>query len=254
VYSFVANGLQLYVSEQIIQSLFNEDLIGEAIAVATSSLEQDWGFMLSPVEFRQSVDYFESMGTRNQYPILLTHRPAFKVLSVRFAYGHTHDEKPLGEILIPPSWITLEKNKMNIIPSRGYLSTYSQGSGGWWNYLQNQSGTINSYGGYPFAQTMQQKRIEVHYVAGFDPDKLPANLSMAIKLKAGITVIQDALPLMFPSGSVSVSIDGVSQSAQNNIYAQMMGRVQQMEARLAAIKSEITKSHGASIKIRVINS
>ena len=64
--------------------------------------------------------------------------------------------------------------------------------------------------------------------AGFERDKLPYNVWKLIIDKTAYEALRDFGPLLFPMGSMSVSMDNVSQSAQNpgpTLFEQRLSRL-----------------------------
>ena len=57
--------------------------------------------------------------------------------------------------------------------------------------------------------------VKVKYRCGFEDDKLPAAVAALISAQASLDILSMLGPLLFPYNSVSVSIDGTSQSSSN---------------------------------------
>src|SRR5690606_28339741 len=108
---------------------------------------------------------------------------------------------------IPKPWVALRRNRVNVIAAYGAVSvqagdTSVATAGGIFSYI-----TGFGRGAY------QPAMIEVSYIAGFENDKLPASVWDLIVTLAALRFLTDIAAPLFPTNSVTVTIDAVSQSA-----------------------------------------
>lgn len=245
VYRFAATGLDAFVPLARIQAIFNPEAVQDALTATMVQFEQELGCVLTPTEFFKPVDYHETMSTRNMTPIQLEKWPATKIYKLSFKFSHALSSNPAAEVIVPPTWIALVKNKINVQPDQGVpVYNITSGFGAWWGPLL----------GNGYSSSYRPNLIEVHYVAGFENDRVPANLAYAIKQAATILLLVDVAPILFPNTSVSVSIDSVSQSASNSLYQYLMQRVQLLEQSVQKTKAALRAEHGRTIKIRMTSS
>jgi hypothetical protein len=143
---------------------------------------------------------------------------------------------------IPSTWIYLERNKMNIVASAGTVKPNATTS----NYVS--SGGIFSYiTGFAYGN-YQPGVIEIVYKAGFENDRLPAMVADLITTWAARRMLMDLAPVLFPSSSVSVGVDGVNQSVGYRIQDMLTVRLQMMEAKENQLKNSFKSGFGMVIQ------
>lgn len=206
--------------------LTGERVTPEFVATHLSSAIADvemTGLIINPVIRSKQEDYHDGMFMQRYFPVLVDFFPVLDVESVILTFPHSTTDTPMMTYTIPKTWISWDRNKINIIASTGLLAPQMTGS------IYNAPLAIwtnNSYRPNSFTVTWK---------AGFESEKLPYNVWKLLVDMATYTILTDIGPLMFPLGSMSVGIDNVSQSSQSPGPTILMQR-------LKTLKENITKS------------
>ena len=122
VYEYALMGLPKYFP------LTNEpipvEIAEDALVSATTEIEATTGFNISEVTHFQSFDFIDGMFTNNYTGIKLPRAPATKIISIQIKFPHTNnrDAEIYQTYTIPPSWIFLRRNKLNVIAGVGTVS------------------------------------------------------------------------------------------------------------------------------------
>lgn len=208
-----------------------------------TEIEQDIGVNLSPVTHFHSEDYIDGMFTENFMGMRLQRWPATEITSVRLKYPHTNTQNTYQEYAIPPDWVYLRRNKVNIVAAIGAISAQTNSpnvatSGGIFTYI-----TGFGRGSY------QPGTIEVVYKAGFQDDRLPSFVADYIKTHAALRYLVDVTPVLFPNSSVNVAIDGVSQSVTYNIQQLLTARMENLEKKKNELKRAFKKGFGRTVEM-----
>ena len=220
VYNYALLGIPkvMPLTGEVIPLDFAEDALQSAIA----EIEMSTGMNISEVVHHFPEDFIVGKFGLNCTGTQLPKWPASEIVKVSLKFPNANTNSVYQEVVIPPTWIFLSKNKMNITPSSGSAS----GS--------TSSGVATpQYGVYAYFMGIQQSYspgiLEIVYKAGFKQDQLPANLVDLIKTWASFRLITDLLPILFPHSGVSVSIDGVNQSVQFNIQSMLTNRLEGLD-------------------------
>lgn len=219
------------------------DMVTPFLESAISEIEMSLGIDLSPVVHFVSEDNMLDQFAANYCGIRLQRWPATEIISVRFKLPHTTSLQPYNRLSVPPQWVHLYRNRLNIIAGSGTIIS------------NNGNPTFDidgvpylGYSGY-YGNNWRPGAIEVVYKAGFEQDKLPSLLADLIKTWAGHRFLADILPVLFPFSNVSVAIDSVSQSAGLTIQALLTQRIAGLEKKKAELISALEKGFGRQIKM-----
>lgn len=212
---------------------------------AASEIEMTLGLDISPVERDESFDYISGLFESNATGLKLQAWPATQVIELQLRFPHTQTASPYQSFTIPPNWIALRRNRINVVASYGSALTATTTSA-------TSATGLFSYIAGAARGSYQPAAISVRYVSGFESDRLPVVIADLIKTWAAWRFISDALAPMFPTNSVSVSIDGISQSAQTNMSELITRRLQAMDIKRQQQISAVTKVFGRTIKTAFI--
>lgn len=245
VYDFVMKGIPKkypLTGEPILP-----DDVAPYLESAINEIEMSLGCNLSETTHFHSEDWWEGMFTNNLSGIRLQHWPATKIEKYQLKYPHTNTTQPYQTYTVPPKWIFLRFNRLNIVASDGSVQVYTDNAGlstsGLFTYITGFNRGIYGPGA-----------IEVVYKAGFEQDKLPTMLADLIKTWAGINFLQDILPMMFPQSSVQVGIDSVSQSV-GLVVQQLIGeRIKHLKEKKASQSAALQSYYGRQVKMSFIGS
>ena len=191
----------------LVSSLTQQEISNEAlqqyINEAISEVEHKLDLYITPVTFREKHDYQRHNFTWAYNYLKLNHPNILSVQKIELSF--TNDDNLDGFVNFPLEFVhTLpQEGIIQLVPAFGtslsgfLLSAFS----GTQFHTLRAIGMTNFPGG-----------IRVEYTAGFETDKVPAMLVGLIENLAAFKVLSNLGPLIFPQTSVSVSIDGVSQS------------------------------------------
>jgi hypothetical protein len=71
--------------------------------------------------------------------------------------------------------------------------------------------------------------VRVEYTAGFATDKVPASICQLIEIIASVNVLSTIGPILFPNTSISISVDGASQSTGGFGPKYLNDRIEQLK-------------------------
>ena len=229
---------------------------------AITEIEMSTCMNLSPVDHFQSFSYIEGMFEANFMGNKLERWPATKVNRLMLKFPHTQTiavipgddtiNLPTGAphayqtYTIPSGWVALIRNRINVVAAFGAVTvttdqTAVDNAGGIFSYI-----TGFGRGAY------QPAMIECWYTAGFEPDKLPSTVYDLIVTLACVRFLEDIFPTLVPYQSVSVTIDGVSQSANINLPSLIMKRIEFLQAQYAKKIAAINQNFGRTIRLAFI--
>jgi hypothetical protein len=216
--------------------MLDEEYISPFLASAIADLEMT-GLCINSILKTYNEDFHDQQFTKNYMPILLPLSPVLRVEKIVFHYPHTTTDQPMAVFIVPEHWITFEKNKVNIVASTGVLAPS----------LLNQTSTpvlaIWSNATY------RPNAMSVTYQAGFMPDQLPYNLWKLLIDKAVYSILIDIGPLLLPVQSMSVGMDGISQSASTPGASLLDRRIQSLQKEIDRTTRKILGYYGINTKI-----
>jgi len=223
----------------------NQQLTPEIVAPylesAITEIEMDLDCNISEVTHFFPCDYVDGMFTSNFNGIILNRWPVTQIIQVALKYPHTNTNQIYQKYTIPPAWIYLFKNKLNIVAAFGRINASIESpelasAGGLFSY-------ISGFGRGPYQPGM----IEVTYKAGFEHDKLPALVADLVKTWAAINFLADVAPVLFPNQSVNVSIDSISQGVSYSIQQLLQEKLKHMEQKKNDLKRNFKKGFSKTI-------
>ena len=246
IYDFALLGLPKYfpLTREPIPATIAEQYLNSAI----TEIEMELGCNISPVTHFHIEDFLDGMFTSNYTGIRLQRWPATEITAVRLKYPHSATATPYQVYTIPPGWVMLRRNRINVVASVGNVAVQTDGTaavttGGIFAYISGFTRGAYAPGS-----------VEVVYKAGFPEDKMPSSVVDLIKTWASHRMLFDLIPVMFPQSSVSVGIDGVNQSVGFNISAMLTQRAQMLEQKKKELSAALVKSFGRTVKMSFIGS
>lgn len=194
----------------------SDDTIEFNIKAAISDLEHTLDIYITPVKFYEKHDYKRDMFMWSYCLIKLNHNPILNVEKVELSF--TNDQTLPGFVQFPMEHVHVmnQEGTINLVPAFGTsLSGFllSAFSGSQFHAL-SAMGVTDFPGG-----------IRVQYTAGFEMDKIPATISQLIETMTAINILSLMGPVLFPMNSISVGIDGVSQSSGSSGVRHFMERI-----------------------------
>ena len=212
----------------------------EYLDAAITQIEMELGCNLSECIHYQIEDAIEGWDTNNAGGISLRKWPATSVIQFSIKYPNATTLTPIQTFAVPPTWISLKRNKINLTPGYGQITStydntlYGSASG----FLPYGLAVRNLNGAYT------PNVLEVVYRAGFDHDRLPSSVRALIIAWASYYMALDIWPILFSVGSVSDSLDGVSQSATNIIPQALVARLNSLDLKRKELAASFKKAFG----------
>jgi hypothetical protein len=213
-----------------------EEYISMHLAAVIASVEMN-GLIINPIIATKQEDYHDGMFMQKYFPVMVDRFPVLDVESIILIFPHSTMDKPMLKYTIPKEWISWDRNKINVVASTGLLAPQMTGS------VYNAPLAIwtnNSYRPNSFTVTWK---------AGFPDDKLPFNIWKLLVDMAALSILNDIGPLMFPLGSMSVSIDNVSQGSQSPGPTLLMQRLKTLQDQVNKTYNTIMAYYGQTMNI-----
>jgi hypothetical protein len=170
-------------------------------------------------------------------------------MSLKYPHATNSDDQLYAEYTFPRGWISLRRNKINVVASVGQIFPTFGGGGA----ISDPGGLYTYLTGFDNG-SWRPNAIEVIYKAGFDHDKMPAVVADLIKTWAAHRFLTDIGGPLFPNNSVNVSIDGISQSVGLDIQRLIGERVSKLEEKKEQQKRAFQKAFGQTIGMSFIGS
>ena len=197
--------------------------LADCILKAVSELEHALNIFIMPVQFEERHDYNREIWTQQYAWQKLNNSPILDVQSVELSFGNGTPLPPLVSFPLEFCYVNSQEGAIRLVPVLGTPTSgfiLSSFAGAQWNALL-AAGIFE----FPGA-------VKVIYRAGFDLCKIPAMIAGLIEKMAAYQALMILAPLLFIYTSVSIGIDGTSQSSSN------MGS-QFLALRLTGLKAEI---------------
>ena len=203
-----------------------DETLQNYIDMAISELEHTLDLYITPVEFVERHDYNRELQMWSFGYIKVDHSPIQTVK--RFALTFNNGAQN-GQVLVnvPLEFIHIQPQEgtIQLVPAQGVTvsdliaSVYS-GVG----FHAFNTGAIQNWPG----------TMEITYVAGFEKDKVPALIAGLVENMAAARFLSSLGPVLFPHNSVSISIDGTSQSTGTLGPGFLQNRLGDLEKQITA--------------------
>jgi len=181
-----------------------DSAISRYILEAISEIEHELDLYLSPVTFREQHDYSRHQLTWSFGYIKVNHGPILDVSKFQLTFNNGQPTStPLVDIPLEFIHIQPQEQTVQLVPAQG----------------MTVSGLITSvYSGVGFHAFNSQAlsnwpgAVLIEYRVGFEDGKVPALLTGLVENLAAYKMLSIMGPVLFPQNSVSIGIDGTSQS------------------------------------------
>lgn len=194
--------LKSFLTGEVVEDSTLEQYIAEAV----SQVEHELDMYITPTVFEERQDYSREMQFWSFGYTRLNHAPILNILKYQLTFNNgigIPGSLPLVDIPLEFVHVQPQEGTIQLVPAQGVsisgfiVSIYS-GLG----YHAFNSQAITNWPG----------AVYVKYISGFEKDKVPAMLSGLIENIAAYRFLSAMGPILFPHNSVSISIDGTSQS------------------------------------------
>lgn len=199
----------------------SDDSLNYFIKNAISELEHTLDIYISPIRFEGRYDYERHQTIWSYGYLRLDHPNVLYVEEVKLSFNNDPAQEGMVNFPLEFVYVNPHESSLQLVPAYGQsfsgflLSAYS---GVQYHALQHMGALTSFPGG-----------IHIKSVHGFEKDKIPAVISELIALSAAIQTISALGPVFQPYNSVSIGIDGTSQStgaAGINWFATRMKELQ----------------------------
>jgi hypothetical protein len=175
---------------------------------------------ITPVKFRETHDYERERFTWSYNYMRLDHPNILNISKVELSFSNDAATPGFVNFPLEHVYVRPQEGVFQLVPAFGtslsgfLLSAFS----GTQFHALRAVGMSNFPGG-----------VRVEYTAGFAHDKIPASICELIETIAALKVLSALGPILFPNNSVSISIDGVSQSTGNFGPKYLNDRIDQLK-------------------------
>jgi hypothetical protein len=184
----------------------SDDVLEQYIQQAVSEIEHSLNMFISPVHFDERHDYDRELWTQQNAWLKLNNSPILDVQSVQLSFGNGVPLPPVVDFPLEFVYVNAQEGALRLVPVLGTATSGFVLS----SFAGAQMMALVAAGVYQFPGA-----VKIQYRAGFDLNKLPALLAGLIEKKAAYLALSVLGPVLFPFNSVSIGIDGVSQSSGN---------------------------------------
>jgi hypothetical protein len=213
------------------QQELNDDAIQEYINQAVSEVEHILDLYITPVTFQEKHDYNKEFFAWSFAYLKLNHPNVIRVHKVAISFNNSFDANVAVDFPREFVHVQPQEGVIQLVPATGtslggFILSIFFG-------VQFHALRLANILDYPGA-------IRVTYDSGFEEDKVPSLLVGLIETIAALKILSIIGPILFPHNSVSIGIDGVSQSTSNlgpNFFrARIQDLEKQRETQLEAAK------------------
>jgi hypothetical protein len=187
------------------QQEVTDETLQDFITQAISEVEHTLDLYITPVTFVEKHDYIRENFTWNYNYLKVNHPNILTVSKVELSFTNSMDPALKGFVNFPLEHVHVmpQEGVIQLVPAFGtslsgfLLSAFS----GTQFHALRAIGITNFPGG-----------VRVQYTSGFNENQVPAILTALIETIAAIRTLSVLGPILFPHNSVSISMDGASQT------------------------------------------
>lgn len=231
--------LKSFMTNEVVSDETLQDYINEAISEVEHSLD----IYITPVEFQEKHDYNREFFTWSYAYIKLYHPNVISVKEVAISFSNAFPDpvtqQPQPALIFPNEYVHVlpQEGALQLVPAvgttvGGFVASVFFGvqfNALWFSNIINYPGSLR-----------------VKYMAGFEQGKIPAMIVALVETLAAIRFLSTLGPVLFPHNSVSIGIDGTSQSTSTMGPAFLRQRIEelqkQMEQQMATAKGYYQRS------------
>lgn len=202
-----------------------DSAIENFIKQAISAIEHEFDMYVTPVLFTENQDYSRAMNFWSFGYMKLNHSPILNVRQFQLTFNNgITGLPPLVDIPLEYIYVQPQEGTVQLVPAQGIsisgliVSIYS-GLG----FHAFNSQMLNNWPG----------AVRITYECGFEPCKIPAMIVGLIENLAAYYLLSVMGPIIFAFNSVSIGIDGTSQSVGTlgpGFLAQRLGELEKIIA------------------------
>lgn len=180
-----------------------DETLQSYIDQATSQLEHTLDLYIVPTHFTEKHDYLRDMFSFSFAYLKLNHPNIISVDSVQLSFNND---------TVMPAAITFPLEHVHVMPQEGVIQLVPAFGTSLSGFLLSAFSGVQYHAFQNALTNNWPGAFRVGYTAGFPTNKVPAAISGLIERMAAYKFLSVMGPIIFPHNSVSVGIDGVSQS------------------------------------------
>lgn len=199
------------------------------VNAAISEIEHEFDLYITPVTFKEKIDYDKEMFVKSYSFIQLKHGNVLDIEEFVLSFSNADDTEvisfPMEFVHVMP-----QEGVIQLVPAFGssfsgfLLSAFS----GTQFHAIRAMGFTNFPGG-----------IRIKYRSGFAKDKVPSIIVDLIEAMSAYKILSMMGPVLFPHNSIGISIDGVSQSTSNPGPQYLATRMGELEKQIEKAKTAV---------------
>jgi hypothetical protein len=211
-----------------------DETLDDYIKQSISEVEMELDLYITPVQFQERHDYDREMQFWSFGYLKLFHTPILNVNKFQLTFNNGMQgavplvDMPLEFIHVQPQEGTVQLVPANGVGISGFVASVYSGLG----YHAFNSQAISHWPG----------AVLIEYSAGFPDGQIPALLVGLIESLAAYKFLSTLGPILFPYTSVSIGIDGTSQSVGTLGPAFLQQRLSELE-KVIAQQKEAARGH-----------
>ena len=208
--------------------------LDDYVKQSISELEHELDLYITPTQFAERHDYSREMQTFSFGYLKLHHAPILNVNKYQLTFNNgVQGGTPLVDMPLEFVHVQPQDGTVQLVPAAGvsvsgFIASVYSGLG--FHAFNSQS--ISNWPG----------AIYVEYTAGFPTGQVPALLVGLIENLAAYKFLSSLGPSLFPFNSVSIGLDGTSQSVGTLGPAFLNQRLSELE-KIIAQQKEAARSH-----------
>jgi hypothetical protein len=205
-------------------SLTNEEIqdstIDYYIKSAISEIEHMLDMSITPVRYTEKHDYRRFNFVWNYAYLKLDHPNILNVEKFELSFSNNDDTSGFVQFPLEHVHVMPQEGVVQLVPAFGTsLSGFLLSAFSGTQFHALRATGLNDFPG----------GVRVTYTCGFDFDKVPAVICELIETIAAIKVLSILGPILFPQTSISIGIDGTSQSTGGFGPKHLNDRLDQLE-------------------------
>lgn len=245
IYRRATVGLSSLVSGNILEELNDIEYLTQKLTTVITAFEMKHSTSLSPRFVKETIDGTHTRRTGdNCLYTRLTYGPTTHIEGLWWTFPHAESNNPNFRWMIPPQWIALRDNQINVLPDFGVFYGSSTGI----NHYVRQ---------FPILRNLNRRVFNpsewyIKYRYGYSYDKIPAPLVELITLRCIASILEEMAGVILPVSGMSTQIDGVSQSVNTAGKDILLQKAELINKQANELEQNVMSSTGDNIVIDFI--
>lgn len=170
---------------------------------AISELEHELDLYITPVDFKERIDYSKHEFTWSYNYTKLAHGNVLSINKVQLDFANMPHLAGFIDFPLEMVHLMQQEGVIQLVPATGTsLSGYALAAFGGSQFYALWMAGMTTFPG----------AVRVEYTCGFADGQVPAAIVSLIEMMAAFKLLSSIGPLLFPYNSAGISIDGTSQS------------------------------------------